>query len=122
MSEPLKKVAAGDLLAIPAETFNTFIDMARDYRSRQVGVAQSPQPSRSSGIVLVKNASGADRNRFDVLGASLACCESVYGTHFCSPHELCRRTPANAECLEWQELLVQRAMGVEPTTTSLEAA
>ena len=36
----------------------------------QIGVAQSPQPSRSSGIVLVKNASGADRNRFDVLGVS----------------------------------------------------
>ena len=38
MAEPLKKVASGDPLAIPAETFNTFIDMARDYRSRQVGV------------------------------------------------------------------------------------
>ena len=65
----MKKVQSGDPLKIPAATFNTFIDAARDFRSRQQGRAQNAQPGfRQSGIVLVKNASGSDRGRFNVLG------------------------------------------------------
>ncbi len=65
----LKKVKSGDTLRIPAHTFNTFIDAARDFRSRQQGRAQNAQPGfRQNGIVLVKNASGSDRGRFNVLG------------------------------------------------------
>ena len=65
----MKKVKSGDALVIPAQTFNTFIDAARDFRSRQQGSAQTAQQTfRSSGIVLVKNASGTDQDRFAVLG------------------------------------------------------
>ncbi|MDY7011133.1 MAG: hypothetical protein SVV80_10335 [Planctomycetota bacterium] len=41
MSATLKKVKSGDALEIPAQTFNTFINAARDFRDR-----------RSSGGVL----------------------------------------------------------------------
>lgn len=65
----MKKVKSGDALVIPAQTFNTFIDAARDFRARQQGSAQTAQQSfRSSGIILVKNASGYDQDRFAVLG------------------------------------------------------
>lgn len=69
MGDTLKKVKSGDALVIPAQTFNTFIDAARDFRARQQENAQTAQPGfRSSGIILVKNASGYDQNRFAILG------------------------------------------------------
>ncbi len=43
MPDNLKKVKSGDALVIPAQTFNTFIDAARDFRSRQQGRAQTAQ-------------------------------------------------------------------------------
>ena len=65
----MKKVKSGDALVIPAQTFNTFIDAARDFRARQQERAQTAQQTfRSSGIILVKNASGYDQDRFAVLG------------------------------------------------------
>ena len=69
MGDPFKKVQRGDKLRIPAETFNTFIDAAKDFRQRTQNRGQKPLPTFSdSGIVLVKNASGSDCERFDVLG------------------------------------------------------
>ena len=69
MVDHMKKVKSGDALVIPAQTFNTFIDAARDFRARQQENAQTAQPGfRSSGIILVKNASGYDQNRFAILG------------------------------------------------------
>ncbi|MDY7011395.1 MAG: hypothetical protein SVV80_11695 [Planctomycetota bacterium] len=69
MSSQLKKVQSGDPLKIPAQTFNIFIDAARDFRSRQQAARQNAQQTfRSSGIILVKNASDYDQNRFAVLG------------------------------------------------------
>ena len=69
MGDILKKVKSGDPLRIPAQTFNTFIDTARDYQNRKM---QGGQPAQrefaQSGIVLVKNNSGADCDRFAVLG------------------------------------------------------
>jgi hypothetical protein len=65
----LKKVKPGDPLVIPASTFNTFVDVAGDFLRRQHQQGQTGTPAgRQSGIVLVKNTSGADRNRFDILG------------------------------------------------------
>jgi len=65
----LQKVKPGDPLVIPAGTFNTFIDAARDFRARQQGRTQTAQPGfRFSGIILVKNTSGTDQDRFAVLG------------------------------------------------------
>jgi len=65
----MKKVQSGDKLKIPAETFNTFIDTARAFRADQQNLVANPRPVlRDRDVVLVKNQSGADRKRFDVLG------------------------------------------------------
>jgi hypothetical protein len=69
VADSLKKVQPGEKLRIPAAAYNAFIDTARDLRQRQQSQKQDDRPQqRDTGIVLVKNASGADRNRFDVLG------------------------------------------------------
>jgi len=70
MGDAMKKVKPGDPLAIPAATFNTFVDAARDFLSRQHQQSQSGTPGRQyrPGVILVRNDSGADRERFDVLG------------------------------------------------------
>src|SRR3972149_5574096 len=67
----LQKVKPGDPLVIPAVAYNTFVDAARDYIARQQDQGQSARRgSRHSGIVLVRNDSGSDRSRFDVLGVA----------------------------------------------------
>ncbi len=69
MADALQKVQPGDPLAIPAATFNTFIDVAQDFKQRQQSTAQDRyREPRQTGILLVRNESGAERNRFDVLG------------------------------------------------------
>ena len=69
MSDALKKVQPGETLKIRAVTFNTMIDAARDFRDRQHDRARTAQAAfRQSGIFLIKNASGFDHLRFDVLG------------------------------------------------------
>ena len=68
MVDALKKTQAGQTLEIPAEAYNAFIDAVRDVRGRRHDVAQDAnEPFRQSGIVKVRNKSGADRDRFDVL-------------------------------------------------------
>ena len=63
----LTKVQSGDSLNIPAATFNTFVDSARDYLQRQQGTGGKPtQAFQQTGIVPIKNASGADVGRFAV--------------------------------------------------------
>ena len=65
----LQKVKPGDPLVIPAPTFNTFVDAANDFLARRQDQFQGSRPAaRHSKIVLVRNDSGADRARFDVLG------------------------------------------------------
>lgn len=65
----MKKVKPGDPLIIPAETFNTFIDVAHAHQRQQHNIGRQPSLSRQdTGIVLVLNQSGANRDRFDVLG------------------------------------------------------
>lgn len=69
MTTGLNKARRGDPLTIPAAAYNAFIDAALDHRDRQR--SQKRDADRSSpqtGIVLVKNESGADRSRFDILG------------------------------------------------------
>lgn len=41
MNDPMKKVKPGDPLVIPAATFNTFVDTARDLLTRQHQQAQA---------------------------------------------------------------------------------
>jgi hypothetical protein len=65
----LKKVQPGEPLAIPAAAYNAFIDAARAHMDSRQDRGQEPRAAfRSSGIVPIKNASGSDRSRFDVLG------------------------------------------------------
>ena len=69
MGDTLKKVQSGDPLKIPAATFNTFVDAAQDFLRRQRDIGRTPVADRPPfETVLLKNASGADRGRFDVLG------------------------------------------------------
>ena len=44
MGDPLKRVQPGDPLKIPAETFNTFIDAAADFKARTRGFVQKATP------------------------------------------------------------------------------
>jgi len=67
----MKKVSPGQPLRIPAATFNTMIDAAMDFQRRSLNRGSSVvPPDTKNGIILVRNQSGADRNRFDVLGLS----------------------------------------------------
>jgi len=59
MGDPFKKVQRGDPLRIPAETFNTFIDAARDFQNRTQNRQSTHTPElRQTGTLLVKNGSG----------------------------------------------------------------
>lgn len=69
MGHTFRKVQSGERLRIPAAAYNAFVDVVRDQQARQRELSSdSSSAHRSSGLVLVKNASGADRNRFDILG------------------------------------------------------
>ncbi|MGD9854332.1 MAG: hypothetical protein AB7U20_05210 [Planctomycetaceae bacterium] len=69
MGDPFKKVQRGDPLRIPAETFNTFIDAAKDFRNRTQNLTRRGQSGvLQSGIILVKNGTASDLERFHVLG------------------------------------------------------
>lgn len=70
MGDNFKKVQSGQTLRVPAEAFNAFIDSARNYRDRQQSREAESQPKlRRSGIIRIKNGSGADWNRFEALGS-----------------------------------------------------
>jgi len=63
----LRKVHAGEPLRVPASTWNAFIDTARAYREGLFSVAGPSRLRGRAATVWVKNASGQQRNRFDVL-------------------------------------------------------
>lgn len=67
----MRKVKPGDPVRIPAETWNTFIDVADAWRRQQHQIRRTPQSDvPQTGIVLVRNTSGAARPRFGVLGVA----------------------------------------------------
>jgi hypothetical protein len=69
MADSFRKVRPGEPLAIPAAAYNAFVDAARESQARRLGQEQgSQQASRQTGIVFVRNDSGEDRERFDILG------------------------------------------------------
>jgi hypothetical protein len=69
MSDTLKKVKPGDRLVISAATFNTFVDSARDYLQRRHDQGgQATSAGRHNCVLRVRNDSGADRRRYDILG------------------------------------------------------
>lgn len=66
---PFRKAMSGDPLQIPAATYNALIDAAIDHRNRQMDRGGNPLADREqANIILVKNESGATRERFDILG------------------------------------------------------
>jgi len=65
----LRKVMPGESLQIPASAYNAFVDAAADHRNRMTGLERHPGLSTApGGIVMVRNTSGSDRARFDVMG------------------------------------------------------
>ena len=70
MGDSLKKVQPGDKLRIPASTFNTFIDVARDHLANRHNAKRRPEmPVQPPGVILtIRNDSGSDRGRFEILG------------------------------------------------------
>ena len=68
----MQKVQTGQPLAIPASAYNAFVDAALDYRQRASRVGREARPAfRQASIVLVRNDSGSDRERFDVMGVGV---------------------------------------------------
>ncbi len=70
MGDAFKKVQAGQRIAISAEAYNAFIDAAQAVREHKQFGTEALQFFRQSGIVKLRNASGADQGRFAVLGLS----------------------------------------------------
>jgi hypothetical protein len=71
VGDHLRKVRSGERLSIPAETFNSFIDAARDFRERRQRTGARPAgEDRAGGTLLVRNDCGFDVGRFNVLGVS----------------------------------------------------
>ncbi len=68
--DAFKKVQPGQRLEVTAEAFNAFLDAARAVREHKVFGTDASQFFRQSGIVKVKNTSGADQGRFAVLGVT----------------------------------------------------
>ena len=69
--DPLKKVKSGDPFRIPAATFNCFVDAARAHAEGRQQQLQTPAvQTPSSGIVLLRNDSGDDIDRYNVLAVS----------------------------------------------------
>lgn len=69
MSDAMKKVQSGQPLVIPAGAYNAFIDTALDFRQRTTHLGQGQQPAfAQASLVLVRNDSGSDLDRFEILG------------------------------------------------------
>ena len=64
----LKKVQHGDPLRIPAPTFNTFVDAAQDFLNRRHNQGGPVQTPGEDGLILIRNDTGSDLDRFSVLG------------------------------------------------------
>jgi len=64
-----KKVTGGEPFKPSARAWNSFIDAAEDFKRRTAGFRQGEAPPPlPAGWVYVRNDSGADRERFEVLG------------------------------------------------------
>ncbi len=66
---PLRKVTTGQPLNIPASDYNAFVDCARDYQQNSQRTARNSNPENlPAGQVYIRNDSGVDCSRFDILG------------------------------------------------------
>ena len=67
----LTHVRPGDPLEISAGTFNAMVDAAKAHQGGRHGVGRTTRPDlRQSNMVLVRNDSGFDLDRYNVLGLS----------------------------------------------------
>lgn len=67
----MRKVVSGQPLRIPASTFNTLLDTAADFKSRAHNRAAESTPfDTKNGLITVRNVSGVDCDRFEVLVAT----------------------------------------------------
>lgn len=68
MGDPYKKVLPGQRLQFPAEAFNAFLEAARDVRGRRHNHGgRSGEEFRQTGIVTVRNQTGASQPRFAIV-------------------------------------------------------
>jgi len=66
----MKKVFSGQPLDIPAPTYNDMVEAAKADRARKLSASggRSEYMPPDTDVILVQNDSGADRERFDILG------------------------------------------------------
>ena len=63
-----RHVKPGDAMRIPAATFNTMVDAARDFASHhRMGIAPEPEGGEADGVILLKNTSDHDLTRYEAL-------------------------------------------------------
>jgi len=70
MNKGLTHVKAGDPLEIRAPVWNAMLDAARGRQAQQHSTGRTPGPDFRGVPVLIKNNSGYDRSRYDILGVS----------------------------------------------------
>lgn len=64
----LEKVQTGDSFKMPANAYNAFVDAALAHRSRGAAIGRRKAESRFGFPVLIKNVTGQDLLRFNVVG------------------------------------------------------
>ena len=68
-SQQIAHVQAGDPLIFKHQDLNLMADAANEWATRQLDqLTEEPQDDPQAGIIWVKNSTGGDRDRFDVLG------------------------------------------------------
>jgi len=68
MGDTFRKVRDGEKLRIPARTYNAMVDAAQDFINRKNNVSSETGNHLPANMVYVKNDSGANVDRFNVLG------------------------------------------------------
>ena len=66
----LKRVRSGERLRIPADAYNAFIEASQAFHDKGIDLGREVSRGRRPGgnVVPVRNDSGADQDRFAVLG------------------------------------------------------
>ena len=71
MGDKFKKVQAGQDLQIPAEVWNTLLDMAQRDKQQKHNILSNPTADfRQSGVIKLRNASGQPLDAFSILELS----------------------------------------------------
>jgi len=68
MGDTFRKVRDGEKLKIPARTYNAMVDAAQDFINRKSNVSSEAGNQLPANMLYIKNDSGANVDRFNVLG------------------------------------------------------